>query len=383
MSIPERGQWQRGILASVVIGIGALLVVIYVTSGRDLASVVRHATATSLLAGAVFILSAWFMRAVRFWLILRRLHRQAGLLSLLQIYLATTFLSHVTPFTTGGLPLQVYLLSSRHGLTLGEATAVTGLDSVVNSLGVLVLIPLLLLWGASLIARPEIRAGLQLLGLLLAILAGLIAYILFFRPSWNVEGWLRRLGSRMRTGRGRDLLLRVAGGLANEWHSFRQALVTLGRLEVGELVLLILVTLGYWAAYFGVALGVLWGMGVTPPWQAVVTNQIVFNVLQPLAPTPGGSGAAEWGMAVLFRNLVPRNELATFVAIWRVFTFYSSLTLGGLAAARLLAKGKGRGPGGGVRRREESEPGASFSPETNEPRTVRDGVREGVRVPYE
>ncbi|MBE3577524.1 MAG: flippase-like domain-containing protein [Limnochordales bacterium] len=374
MSTLERSQWRRGILASVVIGIAALLVVIYVTSGRDLASVVRQATATSLLGGATFILVAWLMRAVRFWLLIRHLQRRAGLFSLLQIYLATTFLSHITPFTTGGLPLQVYLLAQRHGLTLGEATAITGIDSVVNSLGVLVLLPLLPVWGLSLIASPDIRAGLQLLGLLLALLGGLVAYLLIFRPGWSAEGWLLRWAGRLRPGRARDLALKMAGGVAREWQSFSQALASLKKLPAGELFLLVLITMVYWAAYFGVAFGVLWGMGIYPPWQAVIVNQIVFNVLQALAPTPGGSGAAEWGMAVLFRNLVPTNQLATFVAVWRLFTFYSSLTLGGLAAARLLATPKARGP------QKDRQPGRSSSPGDNGAASVPKGVREGVKV---
>lgn len=378
MSIPETRQWRRGIFASVVLGIFALLAIVYVTSGRDLASVVRNATLLSLVLGAAFIVTAWLMRAVRFWLLLRRIGRRARVFSLLQIYLATTFLSHVTPFTTGGLPLQVYLLSKRHGLTLGEATAVTGLDSLINTLGVLVLIPLLAVWGSALTARPEIRAGLQLLGVLLVGAAGLGAYLLFFRPSWNGEAWLRRQAERLRPGRTRNAVLKLAGGLGEEWRSFRQALTVYGRLSFVDLVPVVVVTFLYWAAYFGVALGVLWGMGVFPAWQAVLTSQIVFNVLQPLAPTPGGSGAAEWGMAVLFRHLVPREQLATFVAVWRLFTFYSSLTLGGLSAARLLAPYPARAGGGG-----QPEPLDGYRRPvdgTIEERTGKERTAEGVEV---
>ncbi|MBE3582811.1 MAG: flippase-like domain-containing protein [Limnochordaceae bacterium] len=334
--------WRRGILISVALGAISLVVIVYLTTGRNVWQLVQQATLQSLVLGAVAIVCAWLMRAIRFRLLLRPLHRRIGLFRLLQIYLATTFVSHVTPTTTGGLPLQIYLFS-REKLSIGEATALTGLDSLINTLGVLLTVPLLLWWGPSIGFAREVQLTLEVFGSLLLVGGTAAGYLLWRRPSWDPEAWLLRRAERIRTQRLADVLRRLSRFAGEEWQTFQRALQFYAGLRIGPILLITLVTILYWVAYFGVALGVLAGLQVFPSWQKVVASQIVFNVLQPIAPTPGGSGAAEWGMALLFRPFVPNEKLGTFVAIWRLFTYYASLTLGGISIAQLLARKDGGG----------------------------------------
>ena len=60
-----------------------------------------------VLLGMVFMVVVWMAKAWRMYLLVRGVGHSIRLWQLFQIYLATCFLSHVTPFNSGGTPLQI------------------------------------------------------------------------------------------------------------------------------------------------------------------------------------------------------------------------------------------------------------------------------------
>jgi uncharacterized protein (TIRG00374 family) len=62
----------------------------------------------------------------------------------------------------------------------------------------------------------------------------------------------------------------------------------------------------------------------------VIMVQIVLYFIRYFSPTPGGSGVAEGGFYMLFLPLVPRHILGLLVILWRLFTSYLGIFLGGL-----------------------------------------------------
>ncbi|MFW6238874.1 MAG: flippase-like domain-containing protein, partial [Halanaerobiales bacterium] len=102
------------------------------------------------------------------------------------------------------------------------------------------------------------------------------------------------------------------------------------------LLLVFLSTVAYWFFYLSLAPVLLDGLGVDIPLPPVILAQILFNFIQPLFPTPGGSGGAELGFAYLFKFMLPNHLLGIFVAIWRFFIFYTSLLAGGIFFVKLV-----------------------------------------------
>lgn len=123
------------------------------------------------------------------------------------------------------------------------------------------------------------------------------------------KGWLKRIKQ--------EILL------------FKEGSLLLFKSNWTAMVKAILLSISYWFFYLLLAPLILLAMGKSVDFFGLLARQLVFNVVQPLIPTPGGSGGSEVLLSYLFRGLTGVQGLGLFVFIWRIYTFFSSLLIGG------------------------------------------------------
>lgn len=242
-----------------------------------------------------------------------------------QIYLASCFVSHVTPFNAGGTPLQIYLLHKK-GLSLGRATAVTTIDLGLHSIVyLLILIGTFSLNLGFLKQIGFLEAGLVWEGLavitFLILLGGILYYLIRLRWANKIgsfvaeKGWLKRLRQELFLFKeGSQLLIK------SNWPAMLKA---------------VMASISYWFFYLLLAPIIMLAMGKPVDFFGLMYSQLIFNVAQPLIPTPGGSGGAEVLLSYLFRGITGDQGLGLFVLLWRIYTFFSSLLAGGFFFWRL------------------------------------------------
>ncbi|WP_324716333.1 lysylphosphatidylglycerol synthase transmembrane domain-containing protein [Carboxydochorda subterranea] len=385
----------RGVTVS--LAVGAASVAALLIWGRDGDDVTRQLGWVDpwwlTLAGGLTLL-AWQLRTWRSQLLARAMDVRVPAGRMFRYYLASVFVSHVTPTSTGGLPVFVYLLT-REGLTFGQATAVAVVDSGLVVLWLLAAWPVVIAW-RGLGAMAGSTPALSLLMLLsLALMAAFVVGILW-RPRWLAVFFLmlrRRLAKRHEGRRGR-WVQRALARIARESLRFAFAVRRLVIKRPWLLAGATLLTGVYWAVYLSIAWSVLIGLGARIAWAHAALAQLVFNLAQAFIPTPGGSGGAELLMAYLFRGTLPGGRLAAFVGAWRFFTFYASLAVGGAMFVRSLrgvldergtsfegeppgGPGLGRAGSGGRRSRVAAEPVPWIRSARRETRLERDAFRPG------
>lgn len=269
--------------------------------------------------GLLALLLAWFSKAFRIYIIARGMGEKISLGRCFQIYLATCFVSHITPFNAGGTPLQIYLLH-KNGMSLGKATAVTTIDLGLHSIIYLLILIGTLSLNISLLNKGGffnqalIRRSWMAIASLIVI--GVIFYFML-RLSWakmirefmRKKGWLKRLYQEFYLFKEGSLLL-----IQNNWWGMFQAVLS---------------SITYWFFYLLLAPIVILAMRKGVEFFSLMYSQLIFNVVQTLIPTPGGSGGAEVLLSYLFRGIAGAQGLALFVLLWRIYTFYSSLLVGG------------------------------------------------------
>lgn len=275
--------------------------------------------------GFLALLIAWFSKAFRIYVIVRGMGEKIGLGHCFQIYLATCFVSHVTPFNAGGTPLQIYLLHKK-GLSLGKATAVTTIDLGLHSIVYLLILIGTLSLNVSLLKKEGFLnqdiIGKSWIVTVLIIAVAVIFYIIF-RRSWakkisefmKKKGWLNRLRQEFYLFKEGSLLL-----IQSNWLGMFKA---------------ILASIIYWFFYLLLAPIIILAMNKAVEFFSLMYSQLIFNVVQTLIPTPGGSGGAEVLLSYLFRGITGAQGLGLFVLLWRVYTFYSSLLVGGFCFWKL------------------------------------------------
>jgi len=290
------------------------------------------------LGAVVLMVTAWCTRAVRTHFLVSALGRRIPVVRLLEFYVATAFAAHVTPFSAGGIPLYFYLMR-REGLSVAKATALTVLENMLSALVPVLLIPLLILaWRFGLPARPSFReTSVWIAAIVLPL--GWLGYVFVRRPH-TVTGFITRTSRSglLKKVFGSERLERWGARAAREYILMRQALALVFYRRRMALVWGFFLTVWYWFVFLFVSIMLLWGMGLHVNLVLALGAQVLFYLLEPLIPTPGGSGGAELAFAYLFGNMVPAAAVAPFVTMWRFITFYLSLAVGGFSFARLVGE---------------------------------------------
>ena len=98
-------------------------------------------------------------------------------------------------------------------------------------------------------------------------------------------------------------------------------------------------TVVYWV--FRLSLGplALMAAGWSGDWLPVfVTQLLLFSLVLPLAPTPGGSGVRELGFAALMTASVPEGQLLSGTIVYTGLTHYLPVIVGAFFFGRQLWK---------------------------------------------
>jgi len=80
------------------------------------------------------------------------------------------------------------------------------------------------------------------------------------------------------------------------------------------------------------------GLGVRTDLLQVISIQILIQFMIYFAPSPGGSGFAEAGIAVLFAKIVPVSVISVFTLLQRSFLLFFPAVIGAWVVISLLKK---------------------------------------------
>lgn len=99
---------------------------------------------------------------------------------------------------------------------------------------------------------------------------------------------------------------------------------------------LLLSTIAYWVSFLAITPLLLKALRQMFDCGSIILRQMVVQFLLPMIPTLGGSGGAEGLSYWLFRGQIAGAALSAFVLLWRAFTFYSVMIMGGIMLTSLL-----------------------------------------------
>lgn len=306
-----------------------------------LESLFRQVRPGWLLAAALALIASWAVRSLRVWLLVRTLGQRASFFGIFTDFVASLFVSGVTPTASGGFPFFVYAMG-RRGVEWGVALAANLFDTVLNVLTVAMLGALA--WALLIGYAPAGgTASILLVGVgIWVVMGGLLAVTTLLAPRFAARG-LYRLSQRLKREDRRPSLTRLVRALAAQVAQHTRAIRRLRRRGRAPVVVNLVLNLIYWAAYLSVGPLILTALGLAvdagpgaPLWLDAVFAHLNFHLVQNLIPTPGAAGGAEWGLAYLFRPYLSADRLGGFVVLWRLITYYFQVAVGGLFLPRTL-----------------------------------------------
>lgn len=346
----ERRDIIRGLRIFLIITILAIVGVMVFTVDRGTYRAIGRMAPLFLLLSLFFALLHLYLDFLRLQVLTWALGTFISLKSSIEFTLGGLFLGAVTPFQSGGIPFQVYVLK-REGFNIGQGTAII-LFRAVLALGVVVVaLPGIIYYYRVISTAQVLRSILNYL--LFFYLFAIIFLMLILYRTEQVRRGLHRFGDFLRKRKiiRSDRPRKIVDRILDEVEHFKKSMVLFFRAGKWKTLLSFILTLISMGIYFLIAPSLLFGLGVEAPIVKAAVLQLVLTYLLAFVPTPGASGVAELGGFSLFGLICPKELLGIYVLLWRFFTFYLSVILGGLVLIRMVGFEKlktisGAGKGG-------------------------------------
>lgn len=326
---------QKGIkifLALVVITF--LILLIFTASKKTLPSLLKMDPL--YLAGAFVLWGAYLiLDAFRLSLFTHGVTGKWGNMSTsIDIILTGAFLAAVTPFQTGGLPVQLYLLK-RDGVPWGKGTLIILLRGVFFAIMLLTLLPFLV---PILVERAEISLVKNFMRYSMIIYGIIVILIVFVLSKPQIlKRWLLKL--TIRKGK-RTKATKWVHRIFTEIYEMREGFWNFAVDKKWHTLASIILTYFAYIPYFFIAPLLLRGVGVNISYLKAAFFQLVVVIFTFFSPTPGATGISEGGFAILFSGIIEKHLLGVFTILWRFFIFYLAAIIGGVITLKILGLGE-------------------------------------------
>ena len=286
-------------------------------------------TPETALGIAAFLPAYFLFDSLRFYFTLRTLGIRIGFWYIVRLTFINVFVSAITPFASGGGFAQLYFLT-RKGVPLGSATAASTIRTLLGVSFFLIAAPVILIGHPGLL---DLLGGgyIWILTVTIVMFSVVILFLIWVvtnektlkRACYRFTRWLRR--KRMLSPRkARGACLRVFAEIRN----FNAGVRLFFRGSKKYLVLSVLSTLLFLFSLFSLPLLLIRTMGYQMPVSFAYQAAIIISFVTYFALTPGASGIAEGGFALMFSGSVGEAGIAPLTLLWRSLAVYAGTAVG-------------------------------------------------------
>lgn len=313
------------------------MAIFYIGADRSTWTSLKHVRPGYGLLAGIAIIIYWCLNGLKFQILIKGLGDNVSFWDSFRAFVANLFLGAVTPFQTGGGPLQIYILS-RAGVPIARAFAGCLVGAMLTILSLVSSTLVILIFKPDLVMEFG-----QLMGAIFGVvsLVFAIAMTLFILSLFKMELLKRIIGGGLNfLTRGRTSLTeRVLGGL----DQYSECMSIYAKARKRTLVVAFIITLASIAVLCAVAPLILAGLRIDQDISQVFLVQFILNFIVYFSPTPGGSGIAEFSSYWMMTSVTDGQDLMEiFTLVWRFFTNFIGVGLGGLIVLTLFRKEKHR-----------------------------------------
>ncbi len=270
----------------------------------------------------------WLAEGFLIHLITKYLHGPIRLRSSLLICVIGQYYSALTPFASGGQPIQAIYMK-RYGVPVGTSTSVLVMKFLLWQIGVLLVSGVAIIFNVGNPFSSGI-AAIVVVGYVLNFIVLFAAVMAMYKPIFITrigDAIIRFLGKARivkRVDRQERLYEKLHATLADYAHAMKTA-----RALKGRVFILLLGTLVEFFAYLGVTYFIYLAFGNSgQSYMYIVLLQSIIYVTVSFFPLPGASGASEGGFYLAFNSIFPSAQTYVAMLLWRGFTYYINIIVG-------------------------------------------------------
>lgn len=243
----------------------------------------------------------------------------------------TQFFNGITPFSTGGQPMEVYMIAE-HGIKVSKATSVTIENFIFYQTALVIygVIAVACNWIFNLFPKVALLQHLVLLGFIINIIVAVALYAIMlsktitYKASNAIIAFLGKLKIIKNISKATEFW----NEKLEEFHYVSKDLLGKKRLFITGVLINIF---GLTCLYI-IPLFIMFGLhdftSLTPI--TAITASAYVLIVGSFVPIPGASGGIEYSFIKFFGNFMPTVLLNTLLIVWRFITYYLGMILGGI-----------------------------------------------------
>ncbi len=331
---------RKGLIIFILLAFGMGAIIIFRSVDHETIRSLLAADKMKLLLALFIVFLAWICDAGRFCALAFAAHEKVSFSLGIVLTWLNYFGSAVTPMQSGGGPFQVYALYKKN-IPVGKGIAITLMRTMLTVLILTLAVPV------AVVLDPDILEGSSFLkgvvSYVFVVIFATWAFIAFtiIKPdlikklSRIIVMWLNRLKFIKSKKTIMKIFIWLDREIDNYILNFKLAFNT-GKLWV---LLAVILSILHLLALFSVLPVLMSAVGLPFRYMQTIAVQAVFMFILYFVPTPGASGVAEGGGALLYSILMPSNMAGIMSIICRFFTDYLSIFMGVVVVVRMLGWG--------------------------------------------
>ncbi len=324
---------KKNLARSLLIIALSIIIIILIAGFTDISLTIKalkNISAKWLFLAGLLLICDWFAEALTVKIFAVSYKTRVSLTYLFKSTLIGSFFSAITPFSTGGQPAQIAFMNKR-GVEYGEATALLVSRFIVYQV-VITCLGALGVYTAHGILSKNITKFALLAFFGFALNGAVLFFLLIFSINRNLVQWLvKTLIKPLAFFRLIKNQAQTVEKTLNQIELFHRCMLR----SMSNLLLLsfaFLTTLFQMMARVSMTYFVARAVHVNCSYIDTIMFQLVLFLVVSLIPTPGAMGASESGYVLFFNFIFGPQTVATLL-LWRFFTYYANIIIGGLTTA--------------------------------------------------
>ena len=295
----------------------------------NLPTLIKNTDKLYLLMAFLCLIIYWLCEAYIVFRMKRTLNIKGSYLKSLNVTMIGQYYSAITPFSTGGQPLQIYSLV-KEGVPIGKATSIFINKFLIFQVVVISYSLFMLIFKFKfLIDKISLGIPFIIIGFLLNLLVLFVIFGFFLNEKLVKRnlGKLLNFGHRIKIVKDIDKTEERAYRSLNDYKNSIEEMRRNKKSTI-ELVIISIIQLTF---SLGITYFVYRAVGLNDAgFMDIVALQSLHYMAVSFMPTPGTAGAAEGGFYMIFNAVFPKDIMNFALLIWRFIDYYLRLIISGI-----------------------------------------------------
>lgn len=316
-----------------------MLVVLFSEGLDNIVNALRQLNPLFLLAAIACMIVYWLGEALGLHFAAKSLAPETKFRSTLLVTMIGQYFNCITPFASGGQPMQIYTFMKR-GMPLGSAMTALLSRFIVYQFTLTLYSIFFLVFRLSMFTEGDLKplTFLIIVGFIInTFVIALLFMLAFFKTATTklAHGVVRLLGKIRLIKDVDDKIEYIDKELATYYENFLFI-----KSQPVMILKMFLATLVQLLAYFSITYVIYIGFGMTKTdFFTIIACQAFVLMISAFVPLPGAMGAAEGSYAAFFKDIFGNYYTGVSTFIWRFLTFYLPILIGIVINLRMTKSG--------------------------------------------